>query len=158
MKIVRNVFLVALFAAVISISSSVSAHVLDGAKEWNGHYYKVIAMTMNWKNARNFCESIGGHLATAETIEENEFIKQIFIKSAKCDYCWIGAYRDKQIWRWVTGVTMSDYFDWSNGKLNYYTLGLSRKFNGKWETDNEYYTYYFICEWEKAEDAHDSTL
>ena len=161
-----RLFLVAFLTAMFSISSSVQAHVLDGAKEWNSHYYKVIQISLEWEQASKFCQSMGGHLATAETADENEFLKQIFFKNEGASRCWIGGTRDKQkIWRWVTGKVIADYFDWSNGEprsdgnVGGPSLCLSRNRNViKWDNLWSSNKYIFICEWERYEDAHDSTL
>lgn len=66
MTIIRKFFFATLLVSLMSSCSVSQAHVLDGAKEWNGHYYKAFEFQLNWEQAKNFCESMGGHLATAE--------------------------------------------------------------------------------------------
>ena len=160
-KIVR-LFLVTLLATIFPTSSSVSAHILDGAKEWGGHYYKIFPLPVEWKNAKKFCENVGGHLATPETSAENEMLKQMFSKYESIDKCWIGGYCDNsKIWYWVTGKMITDYFDWYDREPFYKNILFERKYNQedcKWTTAPHERPYSFICEWEKAEDAHESNL
>ena len=163
--LVKNFFLAGLIVAMMSICSVGQAHVLDGAKEWNGHYYKVFEMPMNWDGAYSFCQSMGGHLATAETQAENEMMKQLFLAKEGSSVCWIGGKRDKQnIWRWVTGKIIADYFDWENGQprsnLNAggSSLCLRRSAKGKWDNLWSSDKNSFMCEWESASDAHESNM
>ena len=162
MNVIRNAFLITLLTAMFSISS-VSAHVLDGAKEWNGHYYKIIAMPMTWKKADDFCKSMGGHLATAESREENEIIKTVVVKYNK-DYnngrsngYWMGGYAKDGIWKWITGKAIVDYVDWKQSQtFNYMTMYIDNEVY--WNTYLPDSNLLFVCEWEKSTDAHDSTL
>jgi YD repeat-containing protein len=41
---------------------------------FNGHAYKVFYQNLQWRDAKAFCESLGGHLATVTSAVENEFI------------------------------------------------------------------------------------
>lgn len=136
--------------------------VLNGATEWRGHYYKVFAMPLTWAKADELCKKMGGHLATAETKEENEKIKEIYLNGeGNKDWCWIGGERtDSGIWRWITGKTMGEYFDWVRGKprenlqLGGPCLCMWERYDGKWDNQGRRVKRAFMCEWESAEDAH----
>ena len=131
-----------LFAGTEFVSAGANQDtVLEDAIEWQGHYYKIFPMNVNWETAKKFCESIGGHLATAETQAENEMLKQFFLKYGKdVKAIRIGGYRDDAgIWRWVTGKIIASYFDWGNGQpRGERTLIFSRDIDGKWATVNDY--------------------
>lgn len=139
-------------------ANTASAHVLDGSIEYNDHCYKVFQQAMTWENAKEFCESMGGHLATAETPDENEFIKDLFINNYSENSCWIGASRDKRgIWKWVSGKMIGDYYDWAGGSEgSYYYMRLMRKYSGQWGTDTRSDKYVFMCEWDRPDYAHES--
>ena len=147
----------------VSDTGSLS-EILNGAAEWNGRYYKIFPMPMSWENAEKFCESVGGHLAAPETRAENEMLKQLFLKYDKnVKKIRIGGYKEKNgLWHWVNGKWFANYFDWGNGQpRGERTLIFSRDIDGKWATVNDYgyaSEYFFMCEWESAADAHDSTL
>lgn len=164
MKIFKSLLSVTLFWTLFSISSSVQAHVLDGAKEWNGHYYKVIAMPMTWKKADDFCQSMGGHLAAAENREENELIKTVVVKynkdynSGRSNGYWMGGYSKDGIWKWVTGKAIVDYVDWKKSQTFKHMMMYIDSDGVYWSTYLSDSNLLFVCEWEKAEDAHDSTL
>jgi len=49
-------------------------HFPEDAVEFNGHYYKAFEEKMLWTEAKAYCESLGGHLATITSAEENDFI------------------------------------------------------------------------------------
>lgn len=142
--------------------------VLTDAVERNGHYYKIFNMPMKWEDANKQCVSMGGHLATAETKEENEFIKEFFVSTVESNqdvWCWLGGVRDKKgIWHWVTGKMMTDYYDWVGGKprenlqLGGSYLCLWKRKDGKWDNHGKMSKCLFMCEWESADKAHDSAL
>lgn len=164
MRFIKTFFLVTFFIAVVSIGSVGQAHVLDGATEWNGHYYKVFAMQMSWHEAKRFCENVGGHLATAETSAENEAIKRIVNRQTnnrKGINYWLGAYSESNgMWRWVTGKILSDYYDWWEGEYpgsdQFMKIYFSSE-GAKWYTTKSE-RLSFICEWESASHAHEATI
>ena len=165
MVVIKKFFFATLLLFLMSIGSVSQAHVLDGAKEWNGHYYKIFEMPMDWESADSFCKSMGGHLATAETSTENEMMKQLFMSMEGSSACWIGGRRDKQrIWRWITGKVIADYFDWANGQprsdgnAGGASLCLRRSDKGKWDNPWSSDKNSFMCEWENANEAHESNI
>lgn len=162
MKTSKLIFATMLFVLVIFCGNA-SANVLDGAVEWNGHYYKIFRMPMNWERANAFCKSMGGHLATAETSNENEILKQIF-RDTNIQNCWLGAKRDNQkIWRWITGKMLSDYFDWATSSEpkhddRFTVFFMTRDYKGCWFTTVPEHECEFFCEWDSAANAHESNL
>ena len=139
-----------------------SNSVLKGAIEWRNHYYKIFNMPLAWEMANLYCKRMGGHLATAETEEENDKIKQIFLDNGQLDWCWIGGKRnDNKIWKWVTGKTMAEYFDWAGGKpreglqLGGPYLALWKRHYGQWDNLKKREKLAFMCEWESPYDAHE---
>jgi hypothetical protein len=67
-----------------------------------GHYYQRIDTAMSWHEAKQHCESLGGHLATITSAEENDFVYKNF---AADHVCWLGATDEAEEgkWTWVTG-------------------------------------------------------
>lgn len=84
--------------------------ILDSRDPRTGHLYRRGNMPMSWHEARAYCEEQGGHLATIESAEENEFLYQTF---ARDQACWLGATREERAprWRWVTGEPM-EFTNW----------------------------------------------
>src|SRR5690606_32117280 len=71
----------------------------------NGHYYKFVAASgIDWADAKAAAEGMGGHLATATSAEENDFIGTQVIGGKRA---WLGASDEatEGTFAWVTGET-----------------------------------------------------
>lgn len=142
------------------LSSTTEANVLEGATEYAGHYYKSFEFPVSWDDAKIFCESVGGHLATAENSDEIKPIHEAIIKGGKYSY-WIGGKRDQRgLWHWVTGPVIT-YPNWTStepsaGKAYDSMTGISKE--GKWATGRQIDVRGFICEWDSANDARESNM
>ena len=161
MSVLQKIFCAGLLVAFMSFCSVSQAHVLDGAKEFKGHYYKAFEFSLNYDQAKKFCESMGGHLATAEKFDENAVIQEIINAGSKNEY-FLGGYKDNNdIWRWVTGKIITDQ-NWMSGNPSYGpNMSMEKKSNAKWKTSyswGENGKYPFVCEWENSELAHESTM
>jgi thiol-disulfide isomerase/thioredoxin len=142
-----------------------------------GHDYQRIDVPMTWQEAKEYCERHGGHLATATSAAENQFIYENF---GRDHVCWLGATDEENegAWKWVTGEPW-DYENWHEGEPsnndadggveNYLILGNSQSvvvdgasyfysFEEKWNDQNATGNYhgtsiaYPVCEW----DEHDA--
>jgi hypothetical protein len=99
------------------------------ATEWaledggNGHWYEeVLEPGISWGNASDSCISVGGHLATVTSAEENLFIAGISNANEQGDYgIWLGGFQDETSpdysepgggWTWVTNEPWS-YESWN---------------------------------------------
>ncbi len=69
----------------------------------NGHVYKYYDLPVSWTEAYNICESLGGHLVTISSEEENDFVLSIASEFDN-SYCWLGA----------TDFSKEDDFYWVN--------------------------------------------
>jgi Lectin C-type domain len=82
------------------------------AIHFNGHFYQYCADKIKWDTAKAKCQMRGGHLATIESSEENDFVsKMVEGKSG----VWIGLYKPTDAWRWVTTEKFV-YSNWSPGQ------------------------------------------
>jgi hypothetical protein len=155
--------------------------ILDSRDPRTGHLYRRGNVPMSWHQARDYCEQQGGHLATIESAEENEFLYQTF---ARDQACWLGAtceVRDRQ-WRWVTDEPMS-YTNWfrdesdfnqradgDQGDQHYVAFGnrvwlrggrINFHFDGYWASipaSGQQSRLAFVlplCEWEPGEEPED---
>ena len=70
----------------------VSEEPYKGAKKWwaNDHYYKVFEMPLSWYDARDYAESLGGHLASLTSPSEWEYVSSLEMSSEK--KYWTGLY------------------------------------------------------------------
>ena len=78
----------------------------DGSRTavFNGHTYTAFDTSLTWKEAEKFCKTMGGHLATVTSEQEQKVIESI-IKDGKKDQYWLGGSDEKKEreWTWVTG-------------------------------------------------------
>lgn len=127
--------------------------VFKGAMIFNGHIYKVFTELRSWDDAKSYCESLGGHLVTVTSAEEDAAVYSYLIRNGGKN-CYLGA-SDTQtegVWKWVTGERWN-YANWSpaepNGKTAQNWLGYFNIYeNGKWDDING--KQWFICEWDYA--------
>ena len=82
--------------------------------EFGGHRYEYYPNAdIKWTEARSMAQSMGGHLVTITSAEEQSFIESTFPNTTG----WIGAYGDNG-WSWVTGETFGGYTHWKSGEPN----------------------------------------
>lgn len=127
----------------------------EGAKEYNGHYYKIYYGAYPWNIAKEKCEEMGGYLVTITTKEEQQFINQLNTSNNRL---WIGGTRNQQmLWNWVTDEVWM-YDNWAPGEPNNSPNVVSNEncvaiwnSSGQWNdlnNDNTYEQSGYICEWE----------
>jgi len=136
---------------VTAVSAAQTTAVFAG----NGHKYEIIDTKKTWSEAREDCEKRGGYLATITSNEENEFIKDLFLKlGKKYPEYWLGGYREgnkaNENWKWVTGEDFS-YTNWNKGQPDNYQkkenkLHLFGSF--KWNDAGDNWKIGYICEWD----------
>jgi len=122
------------------------------AANFNGNSYKIYYTRLNWEVAKERCESLGGHLATITSAEEQAFIESLNKSGTRL---WIGGYREAiNDWKWITGEPWS-YTHWGSGEPNNSTNVLNNEnrvsvwpyfWNDLNEKSSEQSGY--ICEWE----------
>ena len=85
--------------------------------ESNGHRYELYDNAMGWKAAESFCESLGGHLITINTAEEESIASQMIDDQYR--FLWIGMQYnlDSTSWEWVTGEDIT-YTNWRANRPN----------------------------------------
>jgi hypothetical protein len=139
------------------ISGIASIQVKDDDKIQNHntvHLYQRFDIEMTWNNACAYCESLGGHLATITSQNEDDFVySNLGIDGISI---WLGGTDEttEGTWKWITGESWS-YTNWgsfqpddiANGQD--YLIYFSHE-PGKWDDaglPNEDFNFPFICEW-----------
>jgi len=144
---------------------------------YNGNSYYIFDNSMNWNEAKAYCEERGGHLVTITDADEQDFLTSM-VEDAALNCYWIGATDTSGSWAWVTDELFS-YTNWKSGEPNdenvaedYAVIITEAKgasqygFSvevGDWndvtmtgengKKDNPFYTpdsLGFICEWENT--------
>ena len=85
---------------------------------YKGHSYQIFDQGMSWSDAKRACEALGGHLVTITDSEEQAFVEKLLEdNNASMNQYWLGMFRYKQSYAWVTGEN-SDYTNWDSGEPN----------------------------------------
>ena len=124
-------------------------------EDFNTNTYVVYDISMTWLEAKAYCETLGGHLVTITSQDEQTFIAGLIQKYGRREDYYIGATEDNTEgnWVWITGEPWQ-YSNWDYREPN--DLGIEYiaeiyRSNGRWN-DLDYYEYSnkagFICEWE----------
>lgn len=136
--------------------------------------YQFFNMPLSWERAKEYCESLNGHLVVINSAEEQAVIEAQIPNISKNCY-WIGAYLENDEWKWVTDEPF-DYENWgenlpdNNLALENYAQmygkewagGAGTKYKGEWndvsgvgaDYANDFYAkdnFGFICEWEDGD-------
>ncbi len=123
--------------------------------EFNGHTYCVFDLSSGWKEAKEYCESLGGHLATITSKEENDSVYE-FVKQSGYRDAFFGFTDEAEegTWQWVTGEPV-DYTNWKDGEPNDdagtedYAM-FYHNYEDKWNDWNFSEVTAFICEWDQS--------
>lgn len=124
------------------------------AVEFNGHYYYLYDLdtVTTWEEAKEYCESQGGYLATITSQEEDEFLYS-YITDMGLDSVLFGLsdIDQENVWTWVTGEPFS-YENWAprepnhQGGYEHYGMYYEKNKDGTWN-DGSGKTCPFLCEW-----------
>lgn len=100
----------------VNSSSGLSAAISPDIK-YNGHEYKLFNDSMTWQQAKSYCESLGGHLMTITSRQEQEIAETLLrTRGVKNNY-WLGGYRNGNAYIWITGEEFN-YSHWALGEPN----------------------------------------
>ncbi len=119
---------------------------------FNGHSYKYYFGRLNWQEAKAYCESVGGHLVTVSSLEEERFVHSLAEKNDNA-YAMIGLSdtETEGAWEWVTGEPFR-YSCWDQGEPNNDNnkdFALISGEDGTWKVgQNQQGSWPFICEWD----------
>ena len=91
-------------------ANNIPVGVPKDAYKYKGHAYKIFYQKLNWQEAKQRCEAMGGHLVTIGNPEEENVVAQLVIKSGRAltprASIWLGATdeNDEGNWQWVDGT------------------------------------------------------
>ncbi len=131
-----------------------------------GHVYAYYLYQTTWSQAKQKCESFGGHLATITSAEEQGIVAGLASKAGKA--LWIGATRDSSNtysdFGWITGESFG-YTNWNSNEPSRIWKGVQENCvaiyaSGKWNdlADNSGTPKGFICEWDDGNTSGDNAV
>ena len=99
------------------------ASVFTDVKNTFSEKYQIFDNWLNWNEAKAYCESIGGHLATITSAEELSYILKLLESHKSMQYYWLGGTDEvtEGPWKWINGEKW-EYTNWNlaNGEPNNY--------------------------------------
>ncbi|MCD8382108.1 MAG: leucine-rich repeat protein [Clostridiales bacterium] len=152
-------------------------YIPDDALIYNGHsYYYFADYSLEWEDANAYCESLGGHLVTITSEEEQNAVYNYISALAGNVDIWIGISDSDEEgnWStWITGETVT-YTNWGSGEPDDYSTGQDygviccgtrngSTYNvlpGQWDDVNsisDEVNGSFICEWEYCAEQNSNT-
>ena len=130
---------------------------------YNNHLYVAFDERLDWKTAKTYCESLGGHLVTISDKTEQDFVENL-IESIEAPYIWLGAsdFETEGIWKWVTDEPF-DYTNWNEGEptnsdgIENSLMMLNKDFSYLWnDSMSGRLDTGFICEFEPYTVSYDA--
>lgn len=128
--------------------------------DFTQHTYQIFNNCSTWEQAKEYCESLGGHLATISSQQENDYLYQLMLSSGlKSVYFGLSDNENEGIFKWVNDEQII-YSNWHQGEPNSenshedYGMFYYKFDDGTWnDGDFEYDgtandTVAFICEWD----------
>ncbi len=154
------------FCTVMPISAFANDDEVQESSSDNGHRYQIFDTSMSWNEAEAYCESLGGHLVTINSEEEQKFIEDNLLTLGTKKTYLIGLSRttSEEPWTWITNESF-DYSNWDNGEPNSTSENYVHMYanTGNFGTWNNTFDFVegtgshstanagFICEWEAEE-------
>lgn len=88
----------------VETAESNGNNILSEALYYKGHYYAIFDLHSDWDEAKAYCESLGGYLATIESREENDVVFG-YLRNRGYDSAYFGLTDEETegSWKWVTG-------------------------------------------------------
>lgn len=171
-KILSVLLVIAMIVTAGSMTVTSSAEETDSGEivEFNGHYYQLFDESITWYEAKDACETMGGHLVTITSQEEQDFLIEL-VKDFTKKNVWIGATRVNNEIEWITYENIAVYTNWASGEPNNvfnqqdsvmmytslasYPVGTWNDENGNGRSWSGYYLsdFGFICEWDSGADV-----
>ena len=142
---------------------------------FDGNRYQLFDESMSWTEAKEYCENLGGHLATITSPEEQESVESLLKSGSKNSY-WLGGLKSSSEWTWLTNEDFSLFAKWTPGQPDNYlnqedclmmykntnpmspsgTFGYWNDLNNSGNCNGETFfgaeNFGFICEWEGTTD------
>lgn len=155
-QILSSFLSLCLLTLIIPYPTSAAANLQGQKNEFQGHSYQVFdGICETWEEAQAYCISLGGHLATISSADENNFLYNLLIDSGYSSaYFGLTDSAKEGEWVWVTGESVT-YTNWHPGEPNAenskedYAMFYYKFKDGTWN-DGKFNNGTFICEWDNS--------
>lgn len=93
----------------------INTNIPENAIVFNDHYYYGYPYGISWEEAESFCSSLGGHLISINSVEEQEVALGL-AKSVGKDNIWTGGYYSNNRWLWSDSTDFT-YINWDSREV-----------------------------------------
>lgn len=93
----------------------INTNIPENAIVFNDHYYYGCSYGISWEEAESYCSSLGGHLISINSVEEQELALEI-AKSVGKDNIWTGGYYSNGRWLWSDSTDFT-YTNWDSREV-----------------------------------------
>ena len=101
--------------------------------------YQYVSSSELWEDAQDYCQNLGGELASATSSDINDFLTTLTE-----DMAWIGGYKDTDgNWNWSDGSTF-DYTNWYTDQPD----------NARGEQDKIYINFKTVGFWDDVKNTY----
>jgi len=114
----------------------------SGWTEFNNSCYQFFGSFESWQNSALSCQSLGGHLTSVHSAEEDTFIQSLTNGGGKA--YWIGGYSSPGGWVW-SDQTQFDYphlYDTDSGQCLFQSTS---HYGDGWSSHTCISSFYYIC-------------
>lgn len=126
---------------------------------FNGHVLACWSSGTTWDDAKAYCESVGGHLATSTSPEKNQLLRRLLASRTfnTNSNAWLGMTRGATgSFEWITGEPV-DYTNFESGEPNNDrgnedSVELYNKDSATWNDQSRTEGRSFLVEWDSLED------
>ncbi|MBQ7169399.1 MAG: hypothetical protein IJR63_05810 [Synergistaceae bacterium] len=129
-----------------------------------GHIYRLFTKRYTWPDAKEYCESVGGHLITITSADEFILASELIFKAAKEGdiaitqseaTAWTGGVLSGDSWQWITDENFNLRIHWLGEKAAYLEQAViisgDTIYDVNFDGLSRRYLTNFICEWEPAD-------
>lgn len=129
--------------------------IFNDAFYYSGSVYKYFNYSMSYDEALEYCQKLGGHLATVTSEDENRILSAYLVSNG-AGTCFLGATDEvsEGHWKWCTGESFSwEFFEEASPDGDTYENYLAHTawVTGEWVDINDEYGYSFVCEWDNCQ-------
>ena len=121
----------------------------------NNHVYRAFFTPMTWEDAKEYCETLDGHLAVISTQEELDAVNDMLSEISEIIYptwslsedthpFWVGCKYTNGVWQWLDGSELIWDVPYDNGD---YLCAQSTEEFISWNNEDD---NFFICEWDNV--------
>jgi len=138
----------------VAISAGKKVRIPKDTVKWKGHSYRVFTTPMTWHAAKEYCESLGGHLVRIESADENAVVLAL-VRQRKPTRTWIDGTDEiaEGTWLFSNGKRIK-YANWfarqpDNSGKKAHSMEFWPDHDGAWNDEISGVRKFFICEWDQ---------